>query len=61
MVSSIMTTNENSGKDAVQHTETTARVLEATSGAAEFEAEQHALSRTEAIKMNVKPLAWCKS
>lgn len=54
-----MTTNENSGKDAVQHTETTARVLEATSGAAEFEAEQHALSRTEAIKMNVKPLAWC--
>lgn len=42
-----------------QHTETATEVLTLSARAAQFEAQQHALTRKEAIRANIRPLAWC--
>ncbi|KAH8666500.1 general substrate transporter [Xylariales sp. PMI_506] len=54
-----MASTHEADKNDVVHTEATAEVIGTSSLAAQFEARQHTLTRTEAIKTNIKPLAWC--
>jgi hypothetical protein len=50
---------KESTKVDAQHAEATTEVLTLSTRAAQFEAQQHVLTRVDAIKANIKPLAWC--
>ncbi|KAI1870583.1 uncharacterized protein JN550_005126 [Neoarthrinium moseri] len=54
-----MTDIKEASKVDAHHEEGALEVLEASSRAAQFEAAQHSLNRVDAIKANIKPLAWC--